>query len=390
MKSDDGKNKLWDEEKIKKAIKWFYYSQIRSRYVYGLPAKLDHDLNIIRESNQPFDDLLSVIEEERVLKISPDEFEGTGVGSPLWSMMKWCFKSKKALCLTTGVNILNNNIGKKYQLERDHIFPKSKLRELENNFSNRKKNQLINEITNMALLTQLANRQKSDQSAKSYLKAVKEKFPNALSLQFIPENEGLWDIDNYEEFLKTRRKLLADEINLYLENITDTLPPSLSFSLNDIINNGETQEVEFKQTFCWDVYQDKKSDDRELDILKCIAAFANSKDGGTLFIGVSDEKEILGLNLDYKYLKNKDKFEVYLSGKIISNFGEVFQTTKTSILFEEIEGKEICLIEVKPVLNEIDLLFLKRNNEQILYVRSGNSSRIIPSQELINFVRERF
>ena len=33
---------------IRKIVKWFYYSQIRSRYVSQMPQKLDHDLRIIR------------------------------------------------------------------------------------------------------------------------------------------------------------------------------------------------------------------------------------------------------------------------------------------------------------------------------------------------------
>ena len=45
----------------------------------------------------------------------------------LWSMMKFVMKTKKAICLTTGINI-QQNMGSKYQLEWDHIFPWSKLK----------------------------------------------------------------------------------------------------------------------------------------------------------------------------------------------------------------------------------------------------------------------
>ena len=390
LKYSDGPSNQWNEEKIKKAIKWFYYSQIRNRYVYGLPAKLDYDLNILKYSDQPFDDLLSVIEEDRILKITPDEFEYAGIGSPLWSMMKWYFKSKNAKCLTTGVSILGHNIGKKYQLEKDHIFPKSKLKGLDNGSNTKKYNQQINEITNLAFLTQLGNRKKSDQPAKDYLKEVKENFPDALSLQLIPDDEGLWNIENFQEFLRTRRKILADQINHFIENISDHDPSNMSLSLNDLIDDGESQEIEFKQTFCWDIHQNIQNNDRQFDIFKCIAAFGNSKDGGKLLIGVSDDKEIMGLDLDYQYFKNRDKFESYLRDKIESNFNKTFLATKISIAFEIIQGKEICIVDVKPILNEDDLLFLKKNNQQILYVRSGNSSRIIPQNEQTKFIRERF
>jgi hypothetical protein len=71
------------EAEIKKLVKWFYYSQIRSRYVSQLPQKLDQDLRIVNESENPFDELLAVIEEERRLDITPDEFVGRSISHPL-------------------------------------------------------------------------------------------------------------------------------------------------------------------------------------------------------------------------------------------------------------------------------------------------------------------
>ena len=77
-------------------------------------------------------------------------------------------------------------------------------------------------MTNRAILTQVANRTKSDTNAADYLASVKEKFPKALELQCIPLDEGLWQIENYEEFLEERRELLAEHLNAFLEKITAT------------------------------------------------------------------------------------------------------------------------------------------------------------------------
>lgn len=73
---------------IQKVVKWFYYSQVRRRYVSQLPQKLDHDLKIIATSPTPFDRLLDVIREDRGgnISITPDEFVGSGGiadGSPV-------------------------------------------------------------------------------------------------------------------------------------------------------------------------------------------------------------------------------------------------------------------------------------------------------------------
>ena len=78
--------------------------------------------------NNPFDKLTNLIALERNLEISANEFEGVGIQHPLWGLMKFYFKSKNAICFSTGINI-RKNMGKKYELEWDHIFPYSVLRD---------------------------------------------------------------------------------------------------------------------------------------------------------------------------------------------------------------------------------------------------------------------
>ena len=123
---DKGGAHLTDAE-IRKLVKWFYYSQIRTRYVSQLPQKLDRDLRTIKELKNPFDELLAVIEEERRLEITPDEFVGRSISHPLFGLLRWYLKSRNAVCFTTGV-ALRQAMGKKYVLENDHIFPYSKLK----------------------------------------------------------------------------------------------------------------------------------------------------------------------------------------------------------------------------------------------------------------------
>jgi hypothetical protein len=126
----DKNEELLTDVQIRKIVKWFYYSQIRSRYVSQLPQKLDFDLRIIAESEQPFDDLIGGIAKESRLEIQNSDFEGCATQHPLFSMVRWYLKSRGAVCLTTGLSLRNNNKGKKYPLKFDHIFPFSKLKEM--------------------------------------------------------------------------------------------------------------------------------------------------------------------------------------------------------------------------------------------------------------------
>ena len=85
----DKKGTHLTDAEIRKLVKWFFYSQVRTRYVSQLPQKLDRDLRTVAESPQPFDALLQVIAEENRLEILPAEFVGRAIQHPLFSMMRW-------------------------------------------------------------------------------------------------------------------------------------------------------------------------------------------------------------------------------------------------------------------------------------------------------------
>jgi hypothetical protein len=386
----NGKN-LTDTE-IRKLVKWFYYSQIRNRYVSQLPQKLDKDLRTIAESPNPFDALLQDIAEERELKISPSEFAGRAIQHPLFSMVRWYLKSRGAVCFTTGMSI-RQNMGKKYQLELDHIFPYSKLKKLGYGLGNRVKYALAQEFTNRAILTQVANRRKSATLAEDYLAEVKQQFPKALALQCIPEDTELWKIENYEQFLEERRKMLASQLNAFLDKITDTEETVAPVSLEDLIAEGESDELEFKSTLRWDLKEGTVNKKLEEVIMKTVAAFANSQ-GGTLLIGVDDDGKVLGLEGDYHSLGgvDRDKFELHLRNLLNQQFGTGFVTSKVSITFHEVEEKEVCQVDTKQAKEPVIVTVKDKNGQpsEKFYARSGNSSQEIPLGEMSAYLKERF
>ena len=388
---NQGKNNLSQLE-IKKIVKWYYYSQIRHRYVSQLPQKLDKDLSIMRAEENPFDKLLNLIALERNLEITPNEFEGVGIQHPLWGLMKYYFKSKNAICLSTGINI-RKNMGKKYDLEWDHIFPYSVLRDNGYDINNRIKYQYAQEITNRAVLTSIANRTKSARNADGYLEEVSEKFPESLKLQCIPEDRTLWKLENFELFLKTRRQLLADELNNFLENITETSQEDLKMDLLAIIMAGENSSVEFKTTLRYDMKNGEVNKKLEEVILKTIAAFSNAQ-GGTLIMGVTDEMDIIGLEHDYKTLRNgtKDEFELHLRDLTNHAYGMDFSSNNLEITFPMVEDTEICLVEIKPWPKPLYTTMSDKHGikSEKFYLRNGNSSPALPLSEVASYVSSRF
>ncbi|MGB9153682.1 MAG: RNA-binding domain-containing protein, partial [Alphaproteobacteria bacterium] len=381
-----------NDTEIRKMVKWFYYSQIRTRYISQLPQKLDKDLNTIATNSSPFDALLNVIAEERRLPITPEEFVGRDVRHPLFGLVRWYFKSQGAVCFTTGV-ALRQNMGAKYQLEKDHIFPFSKLKNAGYGIENRVKYALAQELTNRAILTQCANRTKSDSNAEDYLRAVKNMFPQALALQCVPDDESLWRIDKYEDFLAARRKILADRLNKFLESITVTEQDTQPVSLEEMIAEGESDELEFKSSLRWDYRQQSLNKKLEDVILKSVSAFANSQ-GGTLLIGVNDDGKVLGLEPDYTSLgeADKDKFELHLRNLLNEAFGISFVATRLTIKFPSTDGHEICQIEIAAASQPIVLKVADKNGQVVerIYVRNGNSSQELPLSEAHNYLKERF
>jgi len=388
---NQGTNSL-SQLRIKKIVKWFYYSQVRYRYISQLPQKLDKDLAIIRDEENPFDKMLNLIALERNLDISPAEFEGVGIQHPLWGLMKFYFKSRNAICLTTGINI-RKNMGKKYELEWDHIFPYSVLRDNGYGINNRIKYQYAQEITNRAVLTAAANRTKSAQYADGYLKVVNEKFPNGLALQSIPDDEHLWKLENFEMFLETRRQKLAEELNDFLQNITETSIDDLKMDLFDMISAGENNLVEFKTTLRYDLRTGTVNKKLEQAILKTIAAFSNAQ-GGTLIMGVNDDMELIGLEHDYQTFRNGTKDELELHLRDLSNhaFGIDFSSNNLTVTFPEVEDTEICVVEIKPGFKPLYSTVTDANGIKTdrFYLRSGNSSPELPTREIASYVNSRF
>lgn len=386
-----GKAQL-SEQEIKKAVKWFYYSQIRARYISQLPQKLDKDIGIVAREEKPFEKLLSLIEDERRLEIRPEEFVGVGIQHPLWGLMKWYLKSRGAKCLTTGIGI-RKNMGSKYSLEWDHIFPFSVLKKSGYGFDNRHKYQLAQEITNRAILTQKANRTKSNRQAEDYLAEVSTRFSNALGLQVIPQDTRLWALENYEQFLWARRRMLADGLNDFLDGLTEMSSEPVKLTAEEMIAEGENYEVELKTTLRWDVRQQCVNKKLEEVIMKTIAAFSNGE-GGTLIIGVNDDQDVEGLEADYGSLRqgDKDGFELHLRDLVKEGYGAAFSASNIATTFPVLDDKEICVVDIKRGLKPVYTTVTDKNGQKSrkFYVRRGNSSAELGLEEISDYISNRF
>ncbi len=154
--------------------------------------------------------------------------------------------------------------------------------------------------------------------------------------------------------------------------------------MRKLLISGEGKKIEFKRSLRWDYEKNEFNKELEKSVMKTIVGFLNSE-GGNLIIGVSDRKEIEGLEKDFQTLPKKDKdgFENYLTQIIRVNIGSS-NLRLIKIGFEYIEGKMVCYTKVK--LSE-DPVFTKINGNEEFFVRVGNSTASLTISEAVNYIK---
>ena len=226
-----------------------------------------------------------------------------------------------------------------------------------------------------------------------YLADVAEKFPKALDLQCIPTDQELWQISNYERFLEVRRKNLAEKINVFLDGITVTKEALVPASIEDLIKEGESDELEFKATLRWDIKEGRVSKKLEQVIVKTVAAFANAQ-GGSLLIGVDDDGQAVGLSRDYESLSEagRDPFESHLCNVLNQYLGAAFVARKVQIQFHAVDDVDVCQVDITTAEEPVIVAVKDKNGQSVekFYARSGNSSQEISMSEMSSYVKERF
>jgi predicted HTH transcriptional regulator len=155
-----------------------------------------------------------------------------------------------------------------------------------------------------------------------------------------------------------------------------------------LIAQGESATLEFKSTARWDLKENKKNPALEQVILKTIAAFLNTG-GGTLLIGIADDGTVLGLTHDYQTLqkKTRDGLELWLTDFLLKNNLGQDLAPFLQITFHDLDSQDICRIIVKLAPRPI---YVKDNQDDHLYIRSGNSTRKLNVKEAIGYVKTRW
>ena len=153
-----------------------------------------------------------------------------------------------------------------------------------------------------------------------------------------------------------------------------------------LILEGESHRVEFKETARLNVHTGKKDPEIEKSVGKTICAFANSHEGGTLLIGVDRDGAIKGIEPDYEFTKDRDGFELWLSGFVRDRIDPVL-ATKLAISFAPSDGKVICRVDVAPFTAPA---FFAEDAVKRFYVRVQNQTNEYSGHDLLKYEKERW
>ena len=184
--------------------------------------------------------------------------------------------------------------------------------------------------------------------------------------------------DAYKE-LHTQAIKAIEHLSFYTGGVPGREP-----GIRDLIDAGESYNLEFKTSFRWDMRQEKKNPAIEHSSLKTITAFLNSS-GGHLLIGVEDDGRVEGVEIDK--FDNDDKFLLHFWNMVKSSMGqEVTPYIRTTL--EKIDGGTVC--HVKCMRSPVPVFLRQKGFGEEFFIRTGPSSASLEIREALNYIGERF
>jgi hypothetical protein len=190
-------------------LRWFYLASLRARYSSSQEAALDEDLKALN-GKKPVDELMKTL--GPIAEVTPDEFDDAGSRNPLFAMTYAAARKRGAKDWFSGVTLATDVVGKEHDIQVHHVFPKALLKKAGVSRKDR------DEIANLAFLAARPNRKISSREPVLYLAEIADKNSKRLQAQCIPMDEKLWELDRFQDFLTTRRQLLATAVNDLIRN----------------------------------------------------------------------------------------------------------------------------------------------------------------------------
>ncbi len=204
-----------DSSEVDALLYWYVHCMLWGRYAGSTETVLNQDLEALRENpDAPVAALIEQLESSRGdLRIRPNDFVGWSVGARFYPLLYMLTRVCRARDWGSGLELRQGMLGKHSALELHHIFPKALL------YGEGYDRSEANALANFTFLTMETNGEISDAPPANYLPRYLEQTPGAVESHWIPMDPELWRIENYPDFLKARRELLAEAANKFLDQL---------------------------------------------------------------------------------------------------------------------------------------------------------------------------
>ena len=160
--------------------------------------------------------------------------------------------------------------------------------------------------------------------------------------------------------------------------------------IGELLARGEDAHLEYKSTFRSDLRAAAVSKAMETAALKTVAAFLNSREGGTLLIGVADDGTAFGLESDYLTLRREGKaaadlLQLALTQAVLNSVGAAAATNVTTQM-HTVGGHDVSRVHIQPSGHPVhaEVSVVDKNGQhlkkRLFYVRMNNGTRSIEDQ----------
>lgn len=176
-----------------------------------------------------------------------------------------------------------------------------------------------------------------------------------------------------------------------LMNVFDWRQPTASrLPTVELLAAGENHTVEFKQTARWNVHTEQRDPKMEVVIAKTVAGFLNAA-GGTLLIGVADDGSLVGLDHDLSVMKapDLDRYELWISDHLERCLGKP-AVAQVRVVFDLVAKSHVCRLDIASSPDPVFLDTPGGERGADMWVRMGNSTRKLRTDEAIEYSRNRW
>lgn len=386
-------------------IFWVLAASVSERYSgSGGDSKLEKDIVHARkrEISQLIKDLhidenkfIEYNSEEKVITFYDKErvktSKTTSTGFKLYKLM---IKNKGATDWKTGLRFYPKSVKSGTSApEIDHIFPKNSTNVL---LENGQDAGLIDNLPNRMILMKKTNAGKGAIPPELYLPEMYLRNQIAFKEQMVPDNKESWRIPAFNSFIELRSKMIADELNKWINSFQFgiEIEEIQKIDFNNLPDEGKT--IEFKASFETNFGNKQIPEEGKFaEALKTICAFANTS-GGTLFFGIDDDKNIIGLDYDMvrfaglSSAKRKDSLKERIIQTINSNLKPSaldghFNGFNDEVYWypEDVDTPLVAYVKIDPSYDK------EVTYKDEIYIRKGSGDYKLKKQDLANWFKTR-